>query len=72
MNSAKSFIWEEIRDLDKDLQKGAFGILEPKKEIRKKVNIEDIDLIITPGIVFDREGNRIGYGRGYYDKLINS
>lgn len=31
-----------------------------------------IDVIVMPGLVFDKKGNRIGYGKGYYDKFINS
>lgn len=44
----------------------SFGIKEPVGEIYNG----DIDLIIVPGVVFDREGNRIGYGRGYYDRFL--
>lgn len=44
----------------------SFGIKEPVGEIYNG----DIDLIIVPGMVFDREGNRIGYGRGYYDRFL--
>ncbi len=32
----------------------------------------EIDVIVLPGLVFDRRGNRIGYGKGYYDNFINS
>ena len=44
----------------------SFGIKEPVGETYNG----DIDLIIVPGVVFDREGNRIGYGRGYYDRFL--
>lgn len=66
----KKLILSEINDLDKGLERGAFGIPEPKSI--KEVNIKDIDLVIVPGIAFDKKGNRVGYGHGYYDKLINS
>lgn len=46
---------------------GAFGIREPLGEGYQG----DLDLIITPGLVFDRFGNRIGYGKGYYDRLFS-
>ncbi len=47
-----------------------FGIPEPKGELFSK--IEDIDLIIVPGIAFDKDGNRMGRGKAYYDKLLRT
>lgn len=44
---------------------GAFGIWEPKGNF-----VDDIDLIFVPGVVFDKERNRIGYGKGYYDRFL--
>ncbi len=54
-----------------DLEVGAYDILEPKQESIEKVDVESIDLIIVPGVVFDEKGNRIGHGKGYYDRLLN-
>ncbi len=53
-----------------DLEAGAYGILEPRKEKRNIVPIETIELILVPGVAFDVKGNRIGYGKGYYDWLL--
>ena len=53
-----------------DLQKGSFGILEPKKAAIKKFDPKKIDLVVVPGIVFDKRGHRIGYGLGYYDRFL--
>ncbi|VFJ12733.1 5-formyltetrahydrofolate cyclo-ligase [Candidatus Nitrosocosmicus franklandus] len=52
------------------LQKGKYNIMEP---IYDNIYMNhELDLLIIPGIVFDFFGNRIGYGKGYYDKLISS
>jgi 5-formyltetrahydrofolate cyclo-ligase len=52
---------------DDNLIMGKFGIKEPIK-IGKPIN--KIDLLIVPGIAFDNEGSRIGYGQGYFDRYI--
>lgn len=47
---------------------GAFGILEPAGE--DLVPITGLDLIVVPGVAFDREGHRLGYGKGFYDRAL--
>ncbi len=55
------------------LEKGYMGILEPKeiKENRYKLNKNEDTLVIVPGVAFDINGHRIGYGKGYYDKYLS-
>lgn len=60
----------QIQDLQSDLEIGNFGVLEPKKESRKDFPVKEVDLILIPGLAFDKEGNRLGYGKGYFDRLL--
>ena len=56
-----------IIDFD-NLIPGKFGVLEPIEAM--KIAYKNIGLVLVPGIVFDKEGHRIGYGFGYYDKFL--
>jgi 5-formyltetrahydrofolate cyclo-ligase len=57
----------EINDLH-DLSPGAFGIPTPKHP--KEFPLDKIDLVIVPGIAFDKKGNRVSYGGGFYDRFL--
>ena len=60
----------EIKDIS-ELADGYAGIPEPSVTRGRKINLADIDVAIVPGAGFDVKGNRIGYGAGYYDKLLS-
>ena len=54
-----------------DLAPGPFhGIFEPAPALRRPVDPAEIELALVPGAVFDRQGGRIGFGGGYFDKLL--
>lgn len=50
------------------LSLGSFHIEEPTGD--DTTNIDDIELIVVPAVAFDRKGNRVGRGKGYYDRLL--
>ncbi|MBA4371782.1 MAG: 5-formyltetrahydrofolate cyclo-ligase [Thermodesulfovibrio sp.] len=55
-----------------ELVPGYMGIPEPSETAdRKPFDINDIDAVIIPGACFDEKGNRVGYGGGYYDRLLS-
>lgn len=73
----KTFYLPRVNGLDLDIlpydrtrtHLGAFRIEEPDGE--DTTDVDDIDLIIVPGVAFDRRGNRVGRGKGFYDRLLS-
>lgn len=53
-----------------ELKPGFAGILEPSARRHPLRNINYLNVIVVPGVVFDRKGNRIGFGHGFYDRLL--
>ncbi len=55
-----------------ELEPGYWGIREPSTERHLRIETDSVDLVFVPGAGFDVTGNRIGYGGGYYDRLLGT
>jgi len=60
----------KISDLT-NLEPGPWDIPQPIKERIQNIPVSSIDLIVVPGIAFDRNGNRLGRGKGFYDRFLH-
>jgi 5-formyltetrahydrofolate cyclo-ligase len=60
----------EVRDVARDLAPGTWGIREPQPDRCPKADPASADFALIPGVAFDRKGRRLGYGGGFYDRLI--
>lgn len=57
-----------VSSLKKDLEKGKFGIMEPKADLEPWTG--DIPIFLVPGTKFNWDGSRKGHGKGYYDRYL--
>ncbi|MBF0484600.1 MAG: 5-formyltetrahydrofolate cyclo-ligase [Candidatus Omnitrophica bacterium] len=68
--SRKTMVPVLVQCLDTDLRVGTYGIKEPRPEISELEKISDLDMVVVPGVAFDRKNNRLGRGGGYYDRFL--
>lgn len=66
----RDLIISHIRDRIKELEVGPYGIKQPKAADIKPIPYEDMDMVLVPAVAFDNEGNRLGRGKGYYDRFL--
>lgn len=67
----KKMIFSRIQDFD-DLEIGHFGVLEPSTSSIWKEESDESTIFIVPGLIFDLQKYRIGYGGGYYDRYLST
>ena len=69
---AKNLRIFEISNLEKDFGPGPRGVMQPDMQSSKEVDVKDIDMVIVPGLAFDRKKNRLGRGAGFYDRFLQN
>lgn len=75
---AVPFIKKETRQIvamliesTKELIPGSYGIPSPRYDAAKEIFPADLDLVLAPGVAFDKANNRLGRGAGYYDRFLS-
>ena len=71
LKEEKRLIAGEIHNRLEDLESQHFGIYQPRHDRVKEIPLDDIDLVVVPGVAFDRKNIRLGRGHGYYDRFLS-
>lgn len=67
----KKMLFYKVTDLS-SLKRNDYGILEPDPNVHELFDVNSIECVLTPGVAFDANGYRLGYGGGFYDSLFSS
>jgi 5-formyltetrahydrofolate cyclo-ligase len=68
--AARALRLHAVRDPETELAAGVWGIREPRPDLCAEVAPETVDFVLVPGVAFTARCERLGYGGGYYDRLI--
>ena len=73
VRNEKRMIPTIVESIEDDLATGPYGVKQPKEASREKtLGTDELDLVIVPGVAFDRHNHRLGRGQGYYDRFLKS
>lgn len=67
--TAQSYSARRVMNLETDIATGKFGVSEPLPGC-EPISLDRFDLVLAPGMAFDLSGNRLGRGRGFYDRIL--
>ena len=68
--ATRALVVHAVADTLNDVQAGVWGIREPRPE-RPTITLDRVDFVLVPGVAFTPRGDRMGYGGGYYDRLLS-
>ncbi len=72
IKGTNQFVPISVSNLEEDLEYGPYDIQQPCYDPAKAVKEKDLDMVIAPGVAFDKENKRLGRGKGFYDRFLDS
>ena len=70
--ASNSLLLYRVVDLALDMEAGKWGILQPRLNKNRQVEMSSVDFVLVPGVGFDAQCGRLGYGAGFYDRLLGA